>query len=55
MREHVAAEERGDWDGALATFARKWKLRLAEGHKVVPQPIVTLRAKHGMRMVTLAR
>jgi steroid delta-isomerase-like uncharacterized protein len=22
VREHVAAEERGDWDGALATFAR---------------------------------
>jgi cytochrome P450 len=40
---------------ALATIARKWKLRLAEGHPVVPQPIVTLRAKHGMRMVTLAR
>ncbi len=40
---------------ALGTMARKWKLRLAEGHRVVPQPIVTLRAKHGMRMVTLAR
>ncbi len=22
MQEHVAAEERGDWEGALATFAR---------------------------------
>ena len=40
---------------ALATFARRWRLRLAEGHRVVPQPIVTLRAKHGMRMVTQAR
>ncbi|MEO7456891.1 MAG: cytochrome P450 [Gemmatimonadaceae bacterium] len=40
---------------ALATIARRWKLRLAAGHPVVPQPIVTLRAKHGMRMVTHAR
>ena len=40
---------------ALATFARRWRLRLADGHRVVPQPIVTLRAKHGMRMVTHAR
>ena len=39
----------------LATIARRWKLRLAEGHRVVAQPIVTLRAKHGMRMVTHAR
>lgn len=40
---------------ALATFARKWKLRLVEGHRVVPQPIVTLRSRYGMRMVTHAR
>ena len=39
----------------LATMARRWRLRLAEGHRVVPQPIVTLRAKYGMRMVTHAR
>jgi cytochrome P450 len=39
----------------LATFARRWKLRLVEGHRVVPQPIVTLRSRHGMRMVTNAR
>jgi cytochrome P450 len=36
---------------ALATFAQRWQLRLAAGHRVVPQPIVTLRAKHGMRMI----
>jgi cytochrome P450 len=40
---------------ALATFARRWKLRLVEGHRVVPQPIVTLRSRHGMRMITHAR
>jgi cytochrome P450 len=36
---------------ALATFARRWRLRLAPGHRVVPQPIVTLRAKYGIRMI----
>ena len=40
---------------ALATIARHWQLTLAAGHKVVPQPIVTLRAKYGMRMVAHAR
>jgi cytochrome P450 len=40
---------------ALATIARRWKLRLVEGHRVVPQPIVTLRAKHGMRMIVHSR
>ena len=40
---------------ALATFARRWRLRLAPGHRVEPQPIVTLRAKHGMRMVAERR
>ena len=40
---------------ALAAFARHWRLRLADGHRVEPQPIVTLRARHGMRMVTHAR
>jgi cytochrome P450 len=40
---------------ALATIARRWTLRLLEGHRVVPQPIVTLRAKHGMRMVVHSR
>jgi cytochrome P450 len=40
---------------ALATIARRWKLRLVAGHPIVPQPIITLRSKHGMRMVTHAR
>jgi cytochrome P450 len=40
---------------ALATFAQRWHLRLASGHLVEPQPIVTLRTKHGMRMVAYNR
>ncbi len=35
----------------LATIGQRWKLRLAPGHPVVPQPLITLRPKHGMRMV----
>ncbi|PYP82936.1 MAG: cytochrome P450 [Blastocatellia bacterium AA13] len=35
----------------LATIARDWRMRIASGHKVEPQPIVTLRPKYGMRMV----
>jgi cytochrome P450 len=35
---------------ALATIAQRWRLRLVPGHRVEPQPIITLRAKHGMRM-----
>jgi cytochrome P450 len=34
----------------IATIAQQWKLRLVPGHPVVPQPLVTLRTKHGMRM-----
>jgi cytochrome P450 len=34
----------------LTTVAQHWELQLAPGHPVVPQPLVTLRAKHGMRM-----
>jgi cytochrome P450 len=40
---------------ALATFAQRWRLRLATGHRVEPQPIVTLRANHGMPMVATRR
>ena len=38
----------------VATIAQQWKLRLVPGHPVEPQPVVTLRTKHGMKM-TLAR
>jgi cytochrome P450 len=40
---------------ALATIARRWKLRLAAGATVVPQPIVTLRVRGGLRMTAHAR
>jgi cytochrome P450 len=39
----------------LATLAQKWKLKLAPGHKVEPQPLITLRPKYGMRMHIEAR
>jgi len=31
----------------VATLAQRWKLRLRNGHCVLPQPLVTLRPKHG--------
>ena len=34
----------------LSSLARKWQLRLVPGHPVVPQPVVTLRLKHGLKM-----
>ncbi len=38
----------------VATIAQQWRMRLVPGHPVVPQPVVTLRTKYGMRM-TLQR
>jgi cytochrome P450 len=35
----------------LATIAQRYRLRLVPGHPVVPQATLTLRPKHGMRMV----
>ncbi|HEX3644449.1 MAG TPA: cytochrome P450, partial [Vicinamibacterales bacterium] len=37
----------------VATIAQQCRLRLVPGHQVVPQPLITLRAKHGMRMTIL--
>ena len=34
----------------LATLAQKWKLKLVPGHRVEPEPLITLRPKYGMRM-----
>jgi cytochrome P450 len=34
----------------MATLAQRWRLLLVPGHPVAPQPLVTLRTKHGMRM-----
>src|ERR1700721_2597704 len=39
----------------LATLAQKWKLRLVPGHRVEPQPLITLRPKYGMLMQIQAR
>jgi cytochrome P450 len=36
---------------ALATIGQKWKLRLVPGHRVEPQPLITLRPRYGMRMI----
>lgn len=40
---------------ALATIARRWRLRLVPGTPVVPQPIVTLRVRGGLPMTVHAR
>jgi cytochrome P450 len=34
----------------LSSIAQRWQLRLVPGHQVVPQPVVTLRLKHGLKM-----
>jgi cytochrome P450 len=39
----------------LSTIAQRWRLRLTPGQTVVPQPVVTLRVKGGLRMVTERR
>jgi cytochrome P450 len=36
---------------ALATIAQRWQLRLVPGQKIEMQPIITLRAKNGIKMV----
>jgi cytochrome P450 len=39
----------------LATLAQKWKLKLVPGHRVEPEPLITLRPKYGMWMMVEAR
>jgi hypothetical protein len=39
----------------LATVAQQWKLQLVADHRVVAQPLITLRAKHGMMMTVTRR
>ncbi len=34
----------------LTTLAQKWKLKLVPGHRVEPEPLITLRPKYGMKM-----
>jgi len=37
----------------VATISQQWSLRLVPGHPVVPQPLVTLRTRHGMKMTAV--
>jgi cytochrome P450 len=39
----------------LAVIAQRWRLELAPGQEVVPQPVITLRPKNGLRMRVVAR
>ena len=39
----------------LATLAQRFSLRLVPGHPVEPQALITLRARHGMKMLLNAR
>ena len=39
----------------MATIAQKFRFKLVPGHRVVPDPLVTLRAKYGIRMTIHAR
>ncbi|MGA7921313.1 MAG: cytochrome P450 [Candidatus Acidiferrales bacterium] len=39
----------------MATVAQKFRFKLVPGHRVVPDPLVTLRAKYGIRMTIHAR
>jgi cytochrome P450 len=39
----------------LATISQKWRLKLVPGHRVKPQPLITLRPKYGMQMTVHAR
>ena len=35
----------------LATLGRRWKMRLVPGHPIEPSPRITLRPKHGVRVM----
>ena len=39
----------------LAAIGQRWRMRLAPGHPVEMQPLVTLRPKHGMKMILESR
>jgi cytochrome P450 len=39
----------------LATIAQRFRLRLLPGHPVEPQGLITLRARHGMKMLLTPR
>ena len=39
----------------IATLARRFRFRLASGAQIVPEPLVTLRPRHGIPMTLHAR
>ena len=39
----------------VSTIAQRWSLALVPGHPIVPQPLVTLRTKYGMKMTLKQR
>jgi cytochrome P450 len=39
----------------IATIAQKFQLQLVAGQKIVPEPLVTLRPRNGIRMRIDAR
>ena len=39
----------------LTVVAQRWRLRLVPGHPVATQPLITLRARHGMKMIAEPR
>jgi hypothetical protein len=39
----------------IGTLAQRFQFRLAPGRPVVPEPLVTLRPKHGIAMTIHAR
>jgi cytochrome P450 len=39
----------------IATIAQRWRLAHVAGHRAVPQPLITLRARYGMMMTARAR
>ena len=54
----VCIGERFAWmEGVLllATVAQRWRFKLVPGHPVATSALITLRAKHGMKMVSEAR
>jgi hypothetical protein len=54
----VCIGERFAWmEGVLllATVALKWRFKLVPGHPVETSALITLRAKHGMKMVAEER
>ena len=54
----VCIGERFAWmEGTLllAAIAQRWRFRLAPGHRVETWPLITLRTRHGMRMVGVKR